>query len=188
MAGGSDRTAQVWDARTFTPLGPPLTHPGEVLDVAYSPDGTMILTGSSDGMARLWDASTYQPVGRPLEHLGSVAAVAFSPDGKMLLTGGDDAHARFWEAKTGKPLGDPLPQPTEITRSGLQPRRQDRHCGRRHARPILGRGDAHGRGQAMPHHGTLTSVAFGPDGRAVVTGAEDNTARLWYVRHRTPAG
>jgi WD40 repeat protein len=43
--------------------------------VAYSPDGTHILTGSNDGSARIWDATTGQPAGFELVTLpgGEVA-------------------------------------------------------------------------------------------------------------------
>ena len=34
--------------------------------VAFSPDGTRIVSGSSDNTVRLWDAATGQPVGQPL--------------------------------------------------------------------------------------------------------------------------
>jgi WD40 repeat protein len=40
----------------------------------------------------------------------------------------------------------------------------------------------------MAHHGTITSVAFRGDGAAIVTGGEDNTARLWDVVDGRPLG
>jgi len=65
--------------------------------VAFSPDGSTVLTGSYDYTARLWDARTGQARGEPLKHDGFVFSVAFSPDGSTVLTGSDDSTARLWE-------------------------------------------------------------------------------------------
>jgi WD40 repeat protein len=72
------------------------------LSVAYSPDGTHILTGSADRSARIWDATTGQPL-HHLNHTGRVLSVAYSPDGTHILTG-TDGSARIWDATTGQPL------------------------------------------------------------------------------------
>jgi hypothetical protein len=37
------------------------------------------------------------------------------------------------------------------------------------------------------HRGPVTSVAFSPDGKRVVTGSSDNTARVWDLSGATPA-
>ena len=61
LTGSRDGTAQVWDAATGRPIGPPLKHGDQIHSVAFSPDGRLILTGGSDGKVRLWDAATGQP-------------------------------------------------------------------------------------------------------------------------------
>jgi WD40 repeat protein len=53
--GRTDGAARFWDAATGRPIGPPLVHKGPVVDVAFRPDGKMLLTGSADNSARLWD-------------------------------------------------------------------------------------------------------------------------------------
>ena len=64
-------------------------------DVAFSPDGTKVLTGSSDKTARIWDVATGLEVHK-LTHNGPVNAVAFSPNGTEVLTGSDDKTAWIW--------------------------------------------------------------------------------------------
>jgi WD40 repeat protein len=61
--------------------------------VAFSRDGTTVITGSHDNTARLWDASKGRPRGEAMTHQGPVNAVAFRPDGKTILTGGFRAVA-----------------------------------------------------------------------------------------------
>jgi tetratricopeptide (TPR) repeat protein len=97
LTGSEDRTARLWDATTGRPLGPPMTHLGQVDSVAFSPDGKTVLTGSGDKTARLWDAATGRPLGPPLDHQGAVMSVAFSPDGTTVLTGSLDTTARLWD-------------------------------------------------------------------------------------------
>ena len=58
VTGSWDRTAQVWDARSGTPLLELKGHTSGVLSVSFSPDGTRIVTGDWDGTATLWDART----------------------------------------------------------------------------------------------------------------------------------
>jgi hypothetical protein len=54
---GADARVGVWDADTGQPIGDPLTgHTGAVSSVAFSPDGTRIVSGSDDHTLRLWPA------------------------------------------------------------------------------------------------------------------------------------
>ena len=77
--------------------------------MAFSPDGTRIVSGSEDNTLRLWDASTGQPIGAPLQgHEDAVNSVAFSPDGTRIVSGSEDKTLRLWDASTGQPIGAPL--------------------------------------------------------------------------------
>ncbi|MDD9965220.1 MAG: TIR domain-containing protein [Myxococcales bacterium] len=80
-------------------------HRGVVNTVAFSPDGTRMVTGGSDGMARLWNAITGQEVATIDARTASVLAAALSPDGKRLITAGRDDVARIWNASTGEAVG-----------------------------------------------------------------------------------
>jgi hypothetical protein len=73
--------------RAGSPIGAPLQgHQDSVESVAFSPDGTRIVSGSFDTTLQLWDAKSGEPVGAPLKgHENSVRSVAFSPYGTHRL-------------------------------------------------------------------------------------------------------
>jgi WD40 repeat protein len=73
---------------------------GSVTSVAFSPDGTQILTGTGNGTTLLWTATGTHLI-TFVGQTGTVASVAFSPDGTKVLTGSDDMTAKLWNAATG---------------------------------------------------------------------------------------
>ena len=77
-----------------------------VTSVAFSPDGTRIVSGSYDNTVRVWDAATGQAVhDEPMRgHEDGVTSVAFSPDGTRVVSGGGvfDNTVRVWDALTGE--------------------------------------------------------------------------------------
>lgn len=111
---GDDRTAQLWDVATASPIGETMRHDAEVTCVAFSADGRVILTGSNDRTARLWDAAGGRPAGRPIAHAKAVVAVAFRGDGTHFLTGCQDGTVRSWETATGQPSATPVDHGLEM--------------------------------------------------------------------------
>jgi len=72
-----------------------------VRSVAFSPDGTKIVTASADATARAWDVATGGELFSMSGHTDAVNSVAFSADGAWLSTGSEDGSARIWDAQTG---------------------------------------------------------------------------------------
>jgi WD40 repeat protein len=73
--------------------------------LAYSHDGTMIVSGNKQGRVQLWDAATGKEIVRRSGHELGVRAVAFSPDGSVVASlSRGDATLRLWGTATGKQL------------------------------------------------------------------------------------
>lgn len=108
LSGSDDNTARIWNASTGK-IEHVLTHTSAVLSVAYSPDGTKMLTGTKNGQIVLWDAVTYKPIREFTGHAGQVFDLAFSPGGSYAISGsgqeralGDDRTLRLWDVETGE--------------------------------------------------------------------------------------
>jgi WD40 repeat protein/class 3 adenylate cyclase len=88
--GSPNGTVQFRDARTFAPLGAPVTvAEGFVSSLAFSPDGSLLAAGDLNksivaSTTRLVDVATRQTVGEPL--VGLPRSSAFSPDGATMAT------------------------------------------------------------------------------------------------------
>ncbi len=69
---------------------------GAVCDVAFSPDGQLLLHAGADGMVHVVDVASRKERAVLAGHVGTVLSLAFSPDGDTLATGGGDGVVRFW--------------------------------------------------------------------------------------------
>ncbi|KZP17833.1 WD40 repeat-like protein [Athelia psychrophila] len=173
-------SVQRWPAALKTLEG----HKGGVYAVAYSPDGTHIVSGSADNTIRIWDAETGEAVGEPLRgHTNEINCVAYSPNGRHIVSGSDDKTIRIWDAETGESVGEPLIGHTAAIWAIA--------CSSNGAHIISGSADntircwdaVTGKAVGEPlrgHTGIIYAVAYSlPDGRHIVSGSDDNTLRIW---------
>ncbi|MBA2307649.1 hypothetical protein H0W26_05975, partial [Candidatus Dependentiae bacterium] len=94
-------TAHLWDAATRNELRALKGHTNNITSVAFSPNGTTVLTGSYDGTARLWDVLSGKElkvlpvVEGSLDYTGYARLVAFRDDGETIVTV-SDKNIRLW--------------------------------------------------------------------------------------------
>ncbi|CAI4211665.1 unnamed protein product [Parascedosporium putredinis] len=167
---------QGWSPCLQTMVG----HAGEVPSVAFSIDGTRIISGSDDTTIRVWDARSGQQMQKLEGHGGSVTSVAFSPDGTRIISGSNDKSIRIWDAKSGQQMQKLEGHGRSVTSVAFSPDG---------TRIISGSDDETIRiwdtksGQQMQklegYGGSVTSVAFSPDGTRIISGSDDKMIRIW---------
>lgn len=152
-------------------------HHGVIRSVAFTSDGTRVLSGS-DTTIRLWNVATRKPIGEP------VTSIAVSPDDTLIASASEDSTVRLWDVKTGAPIGLPLeghsamvlsvafsPDGTKIA-SGSNDN-IIRVWNTTIRAPIST--------SLNGHTAQVRSVAFSHDGAFIVSGSYDTTIRVWNV-------
>src|SRR5262249_15053154 len=152
--------------------------PAPAASLAVSEDGKLLAMGGDDGGVRVLDlaAGTRRDLGRDDSR---VKALAFGRDGALLASASRGNSARLWRPSDGSYRALPttggmlqLAFSTDgkvilgRTREGLGLQRWSAETGEM-LPPFMG------------HHGPLSTLALSSDGRRLVTGAKDRTARLF---------
>ncbi len=75
-------------------------HTGPLSDIAFSPDGKMLVTLGEDRSLKLWDAATFKAQ-TELAAEGDAASLFFSPDAKQLVVYGKDGGLGMWTLRAG---------------------------------------------------------------------------------------
>jgi WD40 repeat protein len=79
-------------------------HRGAVRSVAYSHDGSRLVTAGDDRTARVWDPDTGALLTSLQGHGGIVGGATFDPTGELVATASEDWTVRVWRADDGEAL------------------------------------------------------------------------------------
>jgi DNA-binding beta-propeller fold protein YncE/tRNA A-37 threonylcarbamoyl transferase component Bud32 len=155
-------------------------HTGEVLGVAFSPDGRRLASASLDGTVRVWDTATGQPVLTLKRHTDGVNGVAFSPDGKHLASASRDQTVKVWDAATGQEILSLKGHTRQVTGVAFSP--VDRRLASASQDGTVRVWDLATRQKRLTFQGHTRGawgVAFSPDGKQLASASFDGTVRVW---------
>ncbi len=145
--------------------------------VAFSPDGTSLITGGADGLLRCWDPASGNEQRRFALGLPGAAAVAFAPDGQTLAHGG--SAIRLVDMANGKERSPHFGHvhslfSVAVSADGwLVATSAERHLQLWDARTGKPRARLDG------HEDSITMLRLSGDSRTLLSASRDKTLRLW---------
>ncbi len=196
-SGGWDNKLTIWDASTQT-LTPTLTIPLQgngdlLLDLAFSPDGSRIVTGSRQDdnyktpTVNVWDVNSGNKMLTLQYALPEFcSSVAYSPKGSFIAAGCFNQYSakrtlQVWDANTGRQLLniDGVNGPVAFSPD------ETRFTGGHGHTQLLKLWDTRTGQELLTIQGNkfkgFNSVAFSPDGNRIISGNGDGTLKLWDV-------
>jgi len=152
-------------------------------NVAFSPDGTRLVTAAEDHALHVWDLGSNAESTRLRGHAAPVTAVAFSADGTQIASGSVNGAIRLWDARTLVAERELLAHDGAVTALAFRPGDATLASGsldgtvRTWSRTLAGSlADITGdRG--------ITAAAFSPDGRWLAIAPQGaGTIEVWHPR------
>jgi WD40 repeat protein len=159
--------------------------PGQVVCLAYSPDGATLATAGTDQLISLWDVANGRLRAKFTGHTGVVWSLAWSPDGQRLATAGWDGSVRLWDV-TRRQDAEAIstvanfsvafsPDGQVLAGGGAGVQLWDAECGERFKTlPEVSGGDVR--------------VEFSPDGTLLAAFGRDNVLHLYATKDWSHVG
>jgi periodic tryptophan protein 2 len=190
LALGSSKTGQllVWEHASESNILKQSSHLDSLTTLTYSPDSTRIITGADDGLIKIWDVSSGFHIATFTEHTSAVTASAYSKRGNILFTSSLDGSVRAWDMLRYRNFRT-FTAPTRLSFSALavDPSAEVVCAGSHDSFDIQLWSVQTGAllDQLSGHEGPISTLAFTPDGRYLVSGSWDHTIRIWSVFNRS---
>ncbi len=159
---------------------------GEVNDLTFSPDGTLLTIAGADGIISIVDAQTGVPIDgqAQLDASGNiipVSAIAYNPDGTLLAAVLQNNTVRILENQgNGLTQLTTIPGQTRFTSVAFNPKNANLVTGSADNTAKVWNSET---GELIytlsGHNGEVSAVAYSEDGSEIITGSQDSVARLW---------
>lgn len=178
-----DQTTMLWDTGSGRLLH---THRSRIAYPCagfFLDDRGTIVLANADYTITFWDVSVapWKERGTLIGHHGSVWALARSPDGAEIASGSTDGEVRLWGAAAPTPQihSAPLPNDTDVLAIAPDARsilllRNDRS-----RLELWDTGTLSRRAEARVPQPFGNAFVLHSDGKTIVSGGTDGTARLW---------
>jgi len=135
-SGFEDPTIRIWDARTGRLLFRIEGHTGYVFKLAFTDDGTRLLSAAADQTIRVWDVKNWTELRVLRGHSDEVHAVAISAKAGLIASAGKDGNVMLWSEDERPGDAGHLVLPESLRNTPVLPVGQSRLLlGRTSARP-----------------------------------------------------
>lgn len=190
LAFGASALGQllVWEWQSESYILKQQGHFDQLNNLTYSPSGDRIITCADDGKIKVWDVASGFCIVTFTEHTAAVTACEFAKRGNVLFTASLDGSIRAWDLIRYRNFRT-FTAPSRLAFSSLavDPSGEvvaagsidsfDIHIWNVQTGQLLD--------QLSGHEGPVSTLAFAPNGGALVSGSWDHTVRIWSVFGRT---
>jgi WD40 repeat protein/serine/threonine protein kinase len=182
-SGYSGGAIRLWDAASGKPVGRLEGHTSWICELMFSTDGLWLYSASADQTIRIWDVEQQQCLTTLHGNTDEVYGLAISPDGTTLASASKDGAVTFWNARPRPKEEQPRVIPLD-KRPALAP---DSHVLAAPQEGIVRLFDLSTSKEVdkIPELGSdVSTVAYSPDGRLLVSGSINGRIRVWYCPER----
>ena len=102
----ADGLIRIVDTESMAEVRTIANHADWVTAIAWSDDGTRLVSGSRDKSAKVFDAKNGELLVSYSGHAAAVRGVAFLPDGKQVVSSGTDKKLHRWEVDGAKKVAE----------------------------------------------------------------------------------
>jgi len=105
---------KIWDAKTGKLITNLEGHTEQVFCLAWTADGSTLISGSFDSSIRTWNTTTWQQIHVFTGHTYGVRGISISPNGPILASASWDCTVRLWNLEKGLPIDSSLQHPDGV--------------------------------------------------------------------------
>ena len=103
VTGDKEGTIIIWNASTGVQIETPEKFFGEVCDLQFSPDESLMAACGTGGIIRIYRTEDWTPIQTLIGHKMTVKSVVFTPNGQQLISGSRDNDIVFWNTDSWQP-------------------------------------------------------------------------------------
>jgi WD40 repeat protein len=182
--GSQDGTMKIWNTSKPYHHVRTLTQDSPVFAIAFAPSvGSSGLptwvTAGADGVIRIWDLvhGTYTPLNQI--SMGPIANMDISPDGHWLAAVDQFGHLAVWNLKTLEMAHNISVSDDYLTTVKFSPNGNSLATGGKTGATLWRFPNLDPIATLTRHRQPVTSLAFYPDGKRIITGSEDKSIHEW---------
>jgi len=147
--------------------------------IEFSRDARLSAWGGTNGTIVVWDVGTRTESANIAAHKASILSLAFSPDSRWLASGGRDGWVRVWNAHTGEAAGPAWEHPGLSSALAFSADSKLLAASDYGTIKVYELATGRLRQTLAGHRWWIRCLAFFPDGKALVSGGNNETLKFW---------
>lgn len=179
-AGGWDRKIYVYSWPEMELLNEFEAHHSAIFEIQFSKDGEYFMTASNDNNARLWETGEQEHINTFTEHDEPVKSAAISPENRFVITISEDQTMNVFDREEDFDLIETLDlEGEEGNTVTFEPTRGLIVKGTSGNVAKMVQPGTFSTAREFVHEGGVNDAYFIEDGTRIITGSDDQTAKVW---------